>query len=346
VTSTLDGRRKATSGAPEPAPRWPGGGNGVLRLAERYALVGLVAAIAVFFSVLPASAGTFATVANLRFLSANQSITILLALAVLLPLVAGHFDFSAGAVAATSSVITAGLMEHQRAGLWLCVIAGICTGSAAGLLNGLAISRLRVNSFISTLATATLLGGFIQWYTGGQAISNNISATLVDFGSGTWGGLPRPVWVAAVSLLAVWYLLTHTPFGRSLQAIGDNSRAATLVGIPTGPYTLRAFAASGTLAGVAGVVLTARTGGATANNGMDLLFPALAAVFLGATAIQPGRFNVWGTLAGVTLVAVSVSGLTLAGTSDWVSPVFNGAALAIAVILSGFLRRRAGGIPA
>lgn len=346
MTSTRDGQRTAASSAPESAAPRPGGRHGALRLAERYALVGLVASIAIFFSVLPASAGTFVTSANLRFLSADQSVTILLALAVLIPLVAGHFDFSVGAIAATSSVITAGLMEHQRAGLWLCVIAGIGTGVAAGLINGIAVSRLRVNSFISTLATATLLGGFIQWYTGGQAISNNISATLVNFGSGTWAGVPPPVWVAATLLLAVWYLLAHTPFGRSLQAIGDNTRAATLVGIPTASYTLRAFAAAGTLAGVAGVILTARTGGATADNGMNLLFPALAAVFLGATAIQPGRFNVWGTLAGVALVAVSVSGLTLAGASDWVGPVFNGAALAIAVILSGFLRRRAGGVPA
>ena len=200
-----------------------------------------------------------------------------------------------------------------------------------------------MNSFVTTLASATLLGGLIQWYTDGQALANNISPTLTAFGSSTWLGVPRPVYVVGILVLACWYALTHTPFGRSLYAIGDNPRAARLVGMPNARYTLTAFITSGTLAGIAGVILTARTAGATADNGTTMLFPALAAVFLGATAIQPGRFNVWGTVVGVTLVAVSVSGLTLAGASNWVNPVFNGLALALAVGISSYLSRQTKG---
>ena len=313
----------------------------LVHTAERYALVGLVVGVAVFFTVLPDSAGTFPTAANLRILAANQAVTVLLALAVLLPLVAGHFDFSVGAVAASSSVVCAGLMQDQRAPLTVAMLAALGVGLAVGLANGLAVAYLQVNAFVSTLAVATLLGGFIQWYTGGQAISNHIAPSLLEFGSGTWAGVPRPIVVVAAVALLGWYVLSHTPFGRALYAVGENGRAANLVGIPTRGYTLIAFVGAGAIASIAGVVLTARTAGATADNGTTMLFPALAAVFLGATAIRPGRFNVWGTVFGVALVAISVSGLTLAGAADWVEPVFNGSALAVAVGLSSYLRRRA-----
>jgi len=276
----------------------------LVHAAERYALVGLVVAVAIFFAVLPGSADTFPTAANLRILAANQAVTVLLALAVLLPLVAGHFDFSVGAVAASSSVVCAGLMQDQRAPLTVAMLAAVGVGLAVGLANGLAVAYLQVNAFVSTLAVATLLGGFIQWYTGGQAISNHIAPSLLEFGSGTWAGVPRPIVVVTVVALLGWYVLSHTPFGRALYAVGENTRAANLVGIPTRGYTLIAFVGAGTIASIAGVILTARTAGATADSGTTMLFPVLAAVFLGATAIRPGRFKPSYFLFGVALVAI------------------------------------------
>jgi ribose transport system permease protein len=173
-----------------------------------------------------------------------------------------------------------------------------------------------------------------------MAISTNISPDLVDFGSLTWFGVPRVLYVVGIAAITLLYLLDHTPYGRSLRAIGDNPGAARLVGMPVARYGVTAFVIGSVLAAIAGVILTARIGGATADNGTSMIFPALAAVFLGATAIQPGHFNVIGTVVGVALVAVSVSGLTLAGAEDWVNPVFNGAALAIAVAVSTYLGRR------
>lgn len=339
VTETGAEPRPARSDAGR-GPARPDRGRQALRFAERYALVGLLVAVTVFFSVLPASSEVFPTSANLRILVANQSVTVLLALAAMMPLIAGHFDFSVGAIAATSSVTVAGLMSRHDTSLGLCVVAALAVGLLVGLANGVAVTRLGMNSFVTTLATATLLGGAIQWYTEGQAISANISPTLIEFGSMTWLGVPRAVYVVALAVLGSYYLLAQTPFGRSLYAIGDNAPAARLVGMPVRRYGLTAFVIAGGLAAVAGVVLAARTGGATADNGTAMVFPALAAVFLGATAIHPGRFNVVGTVVGVALVAVSVSGLTLAGAQDWVNPVFNGAALAIAVGLSSYLGRR------
>lgn len=312
----------------------------LLRFAERYALIGLLIAVAIFFSLLPASSEVFPTSANIRILAAGQSVTLLVALAALIPLVAGHFDFSVGAVAAASSVAMAGLMADHRSPLWLCMIAALALGLTVGLVNGVAVSMFGMNSFVITLAVATLLGGGIQWYTQGQAISRGISPGLIDFGALTWAGLPRVLFVVVPAALAIYYILDQTPYGRSLRAIGDNPGAARLVGMPVARYGLVAFAMAGMLGALAGIVLTARTGGATADNGTSMVFPALAAVFLGATAVKPGHFNVLGTVAGVALVSVSVSGLTLAGAADWVNPVFNGAALAAAVAISTYLGRR------
>ena len=339
VTETQPTRTPSRTNRDLPSARTDRGRQ-VLRFAERYALVGLLLAVTIFFSVLPASSEVFPTSANLRILVANQSVTVLLALAAMMPLIAGHFDFSVGAIAATSSVTVAGLMSRHDTSLALCILAALAVGLVVGLADGIAVTRLGMNSFVTTLATATLLGGAIQWYTEGQAISANISPDLIEFGSMTWFGVPRAVYVVALAVIGSYYLLAQTPFGRSLYAIGDNPGAARLVGMPVRRYGLTAFVIAGGLAAVAGVVLAARTGGATADNGTAMVFPALAAVFLGATAIHPGRFNVVGTVVGVALVAVSVSGLTLAGAQDWVNPVFNGAALAIAVGLSSYLGRR------
>ena len=341
TTSTTDTAAPAATTAPASAkPPGQRRGRAALGFAERYALVGLLLAVTLFFCVLPSTKDIFPSSANLQILVANQSVTLLLALAAMVPLIGGHFDFSLGAIAAASSVTAAGLMSKHDTPLALCVGAALVVGLLVGTANGIAVTRLGMNSFVTTLATATLLGGAIQWYTEGQAISANISPDLIMFGSMTWLGVPRVVYVVVIAVAAVYYLLAQTPYGRSLYAIGDNPIAARLVGMPVQRYGLLAFVLAGGLASVAGVVLAARTGGATADNGTTMLFPALAAVFLGATAIHPGRFNVVGTVVGVALVAVSVSGLTLAGAEAWVTPVFNGAALAIAVGLSSYLGRR------
>lgn len=313
--------------------------SGFAEWGEKYGLVVLLVAIIVFFSVLPASRETFFSSANLSIVLANQSVIMIIGVALLMPLIAGHFDFSVGAITVFSAMVCAGVQVRMGLPLWVSIIAAIVIATLIGALNGVLVARFGMNSFVSTLGLATLLGGVIQWYTGGLAIIG-IDPALSAFGSRQWIGIPRVVFVVIIVVGFIWYLLTQTPFGRSLYAIGSNPRSAALVGLPRQRYTALAFVLSGALAGVAGIILTARTGGANPDTGTYLLFPALAAVFLGATAILPGRFNVIGTIVGVLFVAVSVSGLTLAGAQNWVDSVFNGAALIAAVFLSSALRRR------
>ncbi|GAA1466523.1 ABC transporter permease [Microbacterium thalassium] len=308
-------------------------------VGERYGLLILLLAMIAFFSILPASSGAFFTTANLSVVLANQSVVLVCAIAVMLPLITGNFDFSVGASAVASAMVCAAAQAHAGLPVIVAIVLAIVTGGAIGLLNGWLVARLHLDAFITTLGVATAIAGLVQWYSGGLPIYG-IDASMISFGSGTFLGLPMVVYVVVAVALAAWYLLSWTPFGRRMYALGSNRRAADLVGIDSTRLTFLGFVLAGSLAGVAGILLSARTGGANPGAGTELLFPALAAVFLGATAIRPGRFNVPGTVLGVLFVAVSVSGLTLAGAQSWVDSVFNGVALVLAVFVSTHLRRR------
>lgn len=309
-------------------------------LLERYALVLLVVSLFALFALLPASSAVFTSGPNIRALISNQGVALLIAVAAVFPLAAGYFDFSVGAVAATSSVVSAAALAHFALPLPLAVLVGVLSGTLVGLLLGLLIGYGGVNPFISTLGVATLLGGVIFAYTGGLRISTGIPPELTDIGSRDWFGVPRVVVVAGFVALVAWWLLTQTVFGRRLYAVGSNARATQLLGVDVRRTQLLAFVASGTIAGIGGVMLLARNGGATSDSGMSMLFPALTAVLLSTIVINVGRPSVPGVVVAILFIAVTVSGLTLAGTPSWVNQVFNGAALLIAVAFARLARRR------
>jgi ribose transport system permease protein len=309
-------------------------------LTERYALVVLVIALFALFALLPASGSVFASPQNIRALVANQGVPLMIAVAAVFPLAAGYFDFSVGAVAASSSVVTGAALSHFAVPLPLAVVLGVLLGTTVGAILGLLIAYGGVNPFISTLGVATLLGGVIFAYTGGLRISAGIPAELTDIGSRDWFGVPRVVVVAGLVAVIAWWLLSQTVFGRRLYAVGSNARATHLLGVDVRRTQLLAFVASGTVAGIGGVLLLARNGGATSDNGMMMLFPALTAVLLSTIVIDLGRPSVPGVVVAILFIAITVSGLTLVGTPSWVNQVFNGAALLIAVAFARLARRR------
>jgi ribose transport system permease protein len=307
---------------------------------EKTGLLLLLGLVIVVFSVLSPTSGTFPTVANTNTILAGQAVVCIVALAILVPLVAGNFDISVGANVGISSIATAAALSDYKVSTVVAMMAGATVGTIVGLVNGVLVAYLDLNSIITTLATGTIITGLVQWYTDGLPITADIPIGFANFGSLKWHGIPRPAYLLVAVTLGAWYLLDHTPFGRYLSAIGVNRRAARLVGVGVRRTVMMSFVAGGFLAGVAGVLATSRSGGGNPQLGPSYLFPALAAVALGATVIKPGRYNVFGTIVGVFFVAVTVSGLTLAGVKDWVQPVFNGVALLIAISLASFVKRR------
>jgi ribose transport system permease protein len=312
---------------------------GVVDVLERAGLPVFLVALIAFFLIDPSSAGPFRSTPNVSNLLGNQSVTALVALAMVVPLIAGYFDLSVAAVAGMANVASASAMARHDQPVWVGLLAALVVGLVAGGINAFLVAGLRLNGFIATLGTYTLIGGLLEWYTNGTTILG-VPDGYASWGSSKLAGIPVTFWLLVVVAIVVWYVLMHTPYGRHLEAIGSNESAARLVGISVDRVVGASFMLSAFVAAIAGALLTSRQGGADATAGPAYLFPALAAVFLGATAIRPGRYNVWGTLFGIFLIAVAINGFTFLGAASWVSPVFNGAALVVAVTVSTLMGRR------
>jgi ribose transport system permease protein len=311
---------------------------------ERYALVLLLAAEIVFFSLFSKTGPFFFTLEDFRTIVENQSVLSVAALASIVPLIAGNFDLSVGAVALLADIVCAAATANFHAPLALALVIAVAFGAVIGLANGITVAKAGVNALITTLGTFYVIIGVLNWYTHGNAIVTGIPASLTDINVLRWLGIPRIAVFMIIAAVAIWYLLAQTPWGRYLHAVGSNSEAARLVGVRVDRVVVTSFVVSGTFAAVAGVLELANTGNAfpDVNNASGLLLPALASAFLGATTIWPGRFNVLGTLVGVFFIAIAVQGLTLAGVSDWVQYVLSGAILIVAIAASSIIRRQRG----
>jgi ribose transport system permease protein len=331
----------------EEAPAAPPRSRRLLHLLENYALALLLVAVVIFFSVWPKTGDIYIQADNFRNLFSNQVVLAIVALGSIVPLICGQFDLSVGAVALLSSVLAAASYAHWHVPLLVGILIGVAIGALVGLVNGLIVTLFGVNALITTLGTASVITGFVTWYTGGGSIVDGIPTALTSFGSPstTVVGIPPVLFLLVVAALLVWYLLEHTPFGRYLHAVGTNPAAAELVGMRIPALVRRAFITSGAAAGLAGVVLLAQAGAGNGNTTVQasLTLNALAAAFLGATSVRPGRFNVLGTLFAIYFLAAAVTGLTFAGAEGWISDLFNGAALVFAVAISTMLRRRRAG---
>ena len=282
---------------------------------------------------------TFNTARNWQFIAANQAVSGVLTLGILLTLVCGNFDLSIGNIAGLSSVMTAAAYSHWHVPLVVGIAFGIALGGAVGGMNGFLSTTLRVDPFIITLGTASIILGFLDWYTKGQSIINGVPTSLITFGRTNFLGVPEIAWVLGGVALLIYYVLEHTPYGRSLHAIGSNRAAAKLVGIRVERTITSAFALTGAFAGVAGVLLLANTGSGNPTIGPTFTLAALASAFLGAVSFKVGRLNVPGTLVAIFFLGVNITGLTYAGVANWINEVFTGLTLILAVALAAVLSK-------
>jgi ribose transport system permease protein len=336
------GSREATAKPAGPAAG-RGGWSRVAPLLEKYGLLILFVLMFLVFANFWDRPGTFRSLPNLQSVLGTYAVPGVLALAAIVPLVCGQFDLTIGSVAGLTALSTAAVLTSYDGPLWLAVLLALLIGVVIGTVNGFLVAYVGVNPFITTLGMASVITGLITLYANGATIIIS-DPTLTSLGSASVLGVPQILFALAVVAVVVYYLLGHTPFGRYLHAIGSNPTAARLVGLDVRRLVLASFVLSGTLAAIAGVLLVARNGNANPQVGGQILtLPALAAAFLGATAIRPGRFNVLGTLLAVFFVAFALSGLNLNDVSQWITDFFTGAALVAAVALSTLIgRRRAG----
>ena len=327
----------STSPALEEQGRAPGSRATWLHWLEKYALAGLFVATFVFFCVAPATSSNFFTTANIQSVLGNQAILGVLAVGSLAPMICRNFDLSVGAIACVTQLAVAAAMSEYGLPAPVAVLIGLALGALIGYINGVIVTRFRVNAIITTLGVGAVLGGLAQAYSGGVTTVSGISPSLIDFGSTLLLGIPSVTIVLIVVAALSMYVFDHIPFGRNLNFVGSNPVAAKLVGLDVDRLVRSSFVISGLAAGLAGALLVARNGTADPQAGLGFTLPAVAAAALGATAIRPGRFNVLGTLLAVLYLGFGVAGLTLYGVPYWINDVFFGSALVIAVAASALL---------
>ncbi|MEU0060911.1 ABC transporter permease [Streptomyces sp. NPDC006334] len=319
-------------------PRRTGRGG---HLIGAYGLLALTGVLCLIFSLtLPR---TFPTSATVDSILSNQSIPAVLALAAMVPVVTGAFDLSIGYGLGLAHVMVMQLIVDVGWPWPLACLAVIAGGAAVGVINGVIVVFGRIDSFIATLGTGSMMYAATGWVTDGGRIvpgPQGLPAAFTDIYDSTFLGLPVPAFYVFTLTVVLWLVLERLPLGRYLYVIGSNPRAAGLIGIPTPRYTVYAFTASGLIVGFAGVLLAAQQQIGNPSVGLDYLLPAFVGALLGATAIRPGRPNALGTVVAVAVLAVGLTGIGQMGADFWTVPLFHGATLLLAVGLAGYSARR------
>jgi ribose transport system permease protein len=280
---------------------------------------------------------TFLTTGVWRSLLANSALTALVAIAVTIPLSAGVFNLAVGTEVGTAAILAAWLLEKQGLGVVPAVVLTLVAGCVIGAASGALIVRAKIDSFIATLGMSSILLALIAWISGGQQILN-LPSSFQSLATNELLGLAYPVWIMLAVGLVVWYVLQRTPTGRRLYATGGNINAARLAGVPTGRVIVLSLVSCGGIAALAGTLTSAQLAVGDPTVGPGYLLPAYAAAFLGSTQFHGGRYNVWGSVIAVLVLAVGVKGLQLAGAPVWIPDLFNGTALLVAVGMSKYQR--------
>jgi ribose transport system permease protein len=306
---------------------------GFARFSGLYIWAGFI----VLFGIL--TPATFLTTDTLKSVASEQAITGILALAVLVPLSAGAFDLSAAQNLGLAAVGSGWLMSNVHVSPLLACVMTIGFGALVGTANGFLVTVVGVNSFITTLGMSSVLLAIAEGIANGNYFGP-FATSFANLTSGAPLGIPIVFIYLLIVAVVAWYVLEHTPVGRRLHACGANQDAAKLAGVATRRYVFLSFVVAGAIASTAGVLLASQLGSVSQTIGPSYLLPAYAACFLGTTQLKPERFNVWGTMIALYLLATGVEGLQLVGGQLWVTDLFNGVALIGAVSVAIVTERR------
>ncbi|WP_434109554.1 ABC transporter permease [Paraburkholderia caffeinilytica] len=314
------------------------------RLREHLERVGIVVILALLVAVFAIREPAFLNVDNLFSILQSVSIVALLGIGVTVTLAAGGFDLSVGSVAASAQMAASYVLIVWHGSALAAVAACVVLGIAAGLFNGLLITRLRVPDQLATLGTLFLLAGLQLIPTGGRSLA---TGTVMPDGSEASGIfpdaflalgrlrlfdiVPLPVLILAVLTVLAWIVMETTRWGRVIYAIGGNETAARLAGAPTSRYRIAAYVASATIASLGGVLIAARVGRGDVSAGHSLLLDAVAASLVGYAVWGAKRPNVFGTVVGAVFVGVLLNGLTMLNAPYYMQDFIKGVLLVLAL---------------
>jgi len=300
-----------------------------------YVWIVLIVAFTIWQPVLFPTAQTAKSMLN------EYAITGIAGLSIVLPLAAGIFDLSIGATIGFAGVFAGWTLNHLGVSPAIAVILTLGAGVAIGLLNSLVVVRMKIDSFIGTLATGAIIAAATLGVSGDQIITGKLSGSFTNLASTSISGVQLPVLYMLALMCVLGYVLEQTVFGRHVYAAGYGPDVARLVGLRVGRIRTISLICSGVLASFAGIALTSRIGSADPTIGPEYLIPAFSAAFVGASQFRGGRFNPWGTVVAVLMIGTGSVGLLLAGTPEWTPQIFQGIVLIAAVGITTIQRRHA-----
>ena len=297
----------------------------------------MLVALAVLLSVISPA---FRDPQNLINILQQVTVNAILALGMTMVIFTGGIDLSVGSVVAFSGIVMGILVIDLGVNPWLAALIGIALGSVCGTINGLLISRFKLQPMIATLGMMSIARGAALTLAGGRTISG-YPPGFTWLGNGTIPGTTIPVQIVFMLLLYViaYYFMRYRRFGRALYSVGGNEEATRLSGINVFKYKTLAYTVSGALAGIASVVLVAKLNSAQSIAGQDYELDAIASAVIGGASLLGGKGSIWGTLMGALIIGVIRNGLNLLNVSSYLQKLIIGFIILIAVLVDAFRNR-------
>jgi ribose transport system permease protein len=308
-----------------------------LAIFARYATIIGLALMIVVFSIL--SPDAFPTLNNFINVLNQASLATIIAGGLTLAVIVGELDLSIGYAASLHGILVTGLIVHNKLPIAVAIVIVLALGALVGVINGLIVTKLRVNSVIATLGVGTIIVGLAFAYSSGVPIVAGVPEGFLQLSLGRWLlGIPNPIIIMAVVVVGLWVLVERTAIGQEIQAVGGNPVAARLAGISVDRIKILGFVISAVCAALTGALLASRLGSGTTNAADSYLLTAFAAVFLGSATLRDGEFHVLGTFIGTLIIVFGFNGLNIFGAPTFSQYVFQGTILVVAVALSSLGR--------
>ncbi len=300
-------------------------------LIKYKSLVGLLALVVVVSILSP----SFLSVTNIFNILRQTSVNGIIAAGMTFVILTGGIDLSVGSILAISGAICASLLVSGQS-MIVAILAALVVGALVGFLNGVIITKGKLQPFIATLATMTVFRGLTLVYTNGNPItlgSGDLALNFGQIGGGKLFGIPTPAIIMIFTFALCAYVLKNTQMGRYTYALGSNEEATRLSGVNTDKIKIAVYTISGILAAVAGIIITSRLFSAqpTAGDGYEL--DAIAAVVLGGTSLTGGKGKIAGTIIGALIIGILSNALNILDVSSYYQMMVKGAVILVAVLL-------------
>lgn len=304
-------------------------------LIEQRSLVALFLLIIVVSVLNP----NFFSMDNMLNILRQTSVNAIIAVGMTFVILIAGIDLSVGSVLALTGAVAASMVGIEMS-IFLVIPLTLLLGTLLGGLSGLIVAKGKVQAFIATLVTMTLLRGVTMVYTDGRPIGTGFSQAAEQFsymGTGYLLAIPVPIWIMLFVFVAAWYILKHTPMGRYIYALGGNEAATQLSGINVNKIKIFVFAVSGFLSALAGLIVTARLSSAQPTAGVSYELDAIAAVVVGGTSLMGGKGRVMGTLIGALIIGFLNNALNLLDISSYYQMIAKALVILVAVLADNYL---------